>query len=84
VEDGLSAQRLLATQYRAQNAALAAARHTLEIANNRYQAGLITYLEVATAQSFALSTERTVVQLDGQQFLAEVALIKALGGGWQP
>jgi len=84
VEDELSAQRLLAAQIHAQNAALAAARHTLEIANNRYRAGLVTYLEVATAQSFALSTERTVVQLAGQRLVAEVALIKALGGGWQP
>ena len=84
VEDGLSAQCLLAAQYSARNAALAAARHTLEIANNRYQAGLITYLEVATAQSFALSTERTVVQLTGQRLVAQVTLIKALGGGWQP
>ena len=83
VEDELSAQRLLDAQYRARTAALAAARHTLEIANNRYQAGLITYLEVVTAQSFALSTERTVVQLAGQRLVAEVALIKALGGGWQ-
>jgi multidrug efflux system outer membrane protein len=84
VEDQLSAQRLLAAQFDAQSAAVAAAQHTLDISNNRYQAGLDTYLDVATAQSVTLSNERTVVQLAGQRLVAEVALIKALGGGWQP
>ena len=32
----------------AEKAVLESARHTLDIANNRYQAGLVTYLEVAT------------------------------------
>jgi multidrug efflux system outer membrane protein len=84
VEDELSAQRLLAAQFSAQNAAVVAAQHTLDISNNRYRAGLDTYLDVATAQSTALANERTVVQLAGQRLVAEVALIKALGGGWQP
>lgn len=83
VEDQLAAQHLLATQLTAQNAALAAARHTLEIANNRYKAGVVTYLEVATAQSAELQNERSFVQLEGQQLTAQVGLIKALGGGWE-
>ena len=83
VEDQLAAQHLLATQLAAQDAALAAARHTLEIANNRYKAGVVTYLEVATAQSAELQNERSFVQLEGQQLTAQVGLIKALGGGWE-
>jgi len=83
VEDQLAAQHLLATQLEAQSAALAAARHTLEIADNRYKAGVVTYLEVATAQSAELQNERSFVQLEGQQLTAEVGLIKALGGGWE-
>jgi multidrug efflux system outer membrane protein len=83
VEDQLAAQQLLATQLDAQSAALTAARHTLEIANNRYRAGVVTYLEVATAQSAALENERLFVQLEGQRLNAEVGLIKAVGGGWQ-
>ena len=83
VEDQLAAQKLLATQLNAQSAALTAARHTLEIANNRYKAGVVTYLEVATAQSVELTNERTVIQLEGQRLNAEVGLIKALGGDWQ-
>jgi outer membrane protein, multidrug efflux system len=83
VEDQLAAQRLLTSQLDSETAALAAARHTLEIANNRYRAGLVTYLEVATAQSAALARERAVAQLQGEKQVAAVSLIKALGGGWQ-
>jgi multidrug efflux system outer membrane protein len=82
VEDQLAAQRLLTTQLEAEAAAMDAAQRTLEIANNRYKAGLVTYLEVATAQSAALNLERTVVQLRGEKQVVAVGLIKALGGGW--
>lgn len=83
VEDQLAAQRELSNQLTAETAALEAARRTLEIANNRYKAGLVTYLEVATAQSAALALERTITQLEGQRLVASVGLIKAIGGGWQ-
>lgn len=83
VEDQLAAQEWLEAELQANTAALKAAQHTLEIANNRYKAGLVTYLEVATAQSAALTTERTVVQLQGQKEVAVVGLIRALGGGWE-
>lgn len=83
VEDQLAAQRLLATQLEAQSAALNAARRTLAIANNRYKAGVVTYLEVATAQSTELQNERLFVQLEGQRLNAQVSLIKSVGGGWE-
>jgi multidrug efflux system outer membrane protein len=83
VEDQLAAQQLLQSQLEAEEAALAAARRTLETANNRYKAGLVTYLEVATAQRSALTLERTVVQLRGDKLVAAVGLIRALGGGWE-
>ncbi len=84
VEDQLTAQQLLTTQLEAEGAARDAARKTEEIANHRYEAGLVTYLEVATAQSVALGHERSVVQLEGERAAALVALVKALGGGWVP
>jgi outer membrane protein TolC len=30
-----------------------------------------------------LQNERSFVQLEGQQLIAQVGLIKALGGGWE-
>jgi multidrug efflux system outer membrane protein len=83
VEDNLAAQQLLVSEYDAQTAALKSAQKTLEIANNRYRAGLVTYLEVATAQNSALDLERATVRLRGNQLITTVALIKSLGGGWQ-
>jgi NodT family efflux transporter outer membrane factor (OMF) lipoprotein len=82
VEDQLSAGRYLSAQITGEVAALAASRRTLEIANNRYRAGLVTYLEVAIAQGDALNRERTVVQLQAQRLAASAGLIRALGGGW--
>ncbi len=83
VEDNLAAQTLLANQYAAENDALVAARKQLEIVNNQYRDGLITYLEVATAESTVLNVEFSTTQLRGQQLVAAVTLVKALGGGWQ-
>lgn len=83
VEDQLAAQRLLATQYDAENAALKSAKRTLEISMNRYKGGVITYLEVSTAQNAALSHEQNVVQLKASQLKASVSLVKALGAGWK-
>ncbi len=82
VEDQLAAQRLLAEEFDAENAALKSARRTLEISNSRYKGGVITYLEVAIAQSSALTHEETVVQLGARRLAATVSLIKALGAGW--
>jgi outer membrane protein TolC len=83
VEDSLAAQTLLANQYAAESEALVAARKQLEIVNNQYRDGLITYLEVATAESTTLNVEFTTTALRGQQLVAAVTLVKSLGGGWQ-
>jgi multidrug efflux system outer membrane protein len=82
VEDQLAAQRLLAQQHKAESAALKSAKRTLEISMNRYKGGVITYLEVATAQNAALAHEQNVVQLKASQLRASVGLVKAMGAGW--
>jgi outer membrane protein TolC len=84
VEDTLAAQLLLAREWNAENEAVTAVRRALEIANNRYKAGLVTYLDVATAQTADLNQERNAVQLQGARLVTSVNLIKALGCGWQP
>jgi NodT family efflux transporter outer membrane factor (OMF) lipoprotein len=82
VEDQLAAQHLLALQYDSENAALLAARRTLEISNTRYKGGVITYLDVAIAQSAALGHEQTVIALRASRLSAAVSLIKSIGAGW--
>jgi NodT family efflux transporter outer membrane factor (OMF) lipoprotein len=82
VEDNLSALRILDNESKTQQDAVAAAEHSLQLSNNRYKGGVVTYLEVITAQSTALSNERLSVNLLRERMVASVQLIRALGGGW--
>jgi len=82
VEDNLSTLRVLAQETDVQHVAVQAAQRSLELSMNRYRGGLVTYLEVVTAQSTALTNERTEVDLLRRRMDASVLLIKALGGGW--
>jgi outer membrane protein, multidrug efflux system len=82
VEDSLAAQSLLADQYLAESDALVAARKQLDVSNTQFRDGLITYLDVATAESTELTVEFSTVQIRGQQLVAAVTLVKSLGGGW--
>jgi NodT family efflux transporter outer membrane factor (OMF) lipoprotein len=82
VEDNLAALRYLEQESREQAAAVTYAERSLQLAQNRYQGGITTYLEVITAQAVALTNERTAVSLQTRRMQASVALIQALGGGW--
>ncbi len=82
VEDNLATLRILNDEAKAQEAAVAAAEHSLELSTNRYKGGVVSYLEVTTAQSTALADERAAVDILRRRMTASVSLIKALGGGW--
>ena len=82
VEDGISNLSTLAEALATQAAAVDDARRALEIANNRYVGGVTTYLDVITAQTTLLTSQRLQTQLLGQQMVSSVFLVKALGGGW--
>ncbi len=82
VEDNLAALRILEQEADRQNAAVTAAEKSLSLSLDRYKGGIATYLEVITAQALALSNERTAVSLLGRRMVADVQLVKALGGGW--
>ncbi|MGC2184141.1 MAG: efflux transporter outer membrane subunit [Terriglobales bacterium] len=82
VEDSLAVLRILNDEAQAQQAAVAAAEHSLELSTNRYKGGVVSYLEVTTAQSTALADQRVAVDILRRRMTASVSLIKALGGGW--
>src|SRR5579864_144535 len=84
VEDGISKLSTLSQALSTQTAAVDDARRALDIANNRYIGGVTSYLDVITAQTTLLSSERLETQLLGQQMVSSVYLVKALGGGWDP
>jgi outer membrane protein, multidrug efflux system len=83
VEDGISNLSTLSQALSTQGAAVEDARRALEIANNRYVGGVTNYLDVITAQTTLLSSQRLETQLRGQQMVSSVYLVKALGGGWE-
>jgi NodT family efflux transporter outer membrane factor (OMF) lipoprotein len=83
VEDALATLRFLAAEADQQARAVAAAERALELAQNRYQGGITTYLEVVTAQATALANERAAVDLLTRRMTASVGLVKAVGGGWR-
>lgn len=82
VEDQLAAVDLLEQESVVQQEALAASREAERLFLSQYSAGTVTYLSVVSAQTTALNNARTAVSIKGRRFLAAVALIRALGGGW--
>lgn len=83
VEDGISGMAALERAHTQAGVAIASAQRVLDLANNRYEGGVATYLEVISAQQGLLAGERLSAQLLGQRLLAAVFLVKALGGDWQ-
>ena len=82
VEDALAGLNALSSAYESQQRAVADAERSLNLANARYTGGLVTYLDVITAQEQALTNERLAAQILGQRLVTSVYLVKALGGGW--
>ncbi|VTU23926.1 Outer membrane protein OprM precursor [Variovorax sp. SRS16] len=83
VEDQLTAGSRLAQQDGLRREASEAADRTEQQLLNRYRQGQVSYTDVVTAQASALSARRTLIQLQVSRQNAAVALIQALGGGWQ-
>jgi NodT family efflux transporter outer membrane factor (OMF) lipoprotein len=82
VEDELVALRVLEKQAVKQDEAVESARKAVEIALNEYRAGTVAYTTVITEQQMALSDEQTALTIRQSRLVASVALIQALGGGW--
>ena len=83
VENQLTATRVLATQQDLRQQASLAANQVEQQVLNRYRAGQVSFTEVITAQTTALSARRTLVQAVAERQTTAVALIQSLGGGWQ-
>jgi multidrug efflux system outer membrane protein len=82
VESGLSGLIRLQEAKESQARSVAAARRALDLANDRYVGGLVSYLDVVTAQQILLGAERQAAQIQGERLVTSVQLVKALGGGW--
>lgn len=84
VADQLASAQAIGRQQAEQTAAQQAAEGAYEIALQRYQAGLGNYLHVLTAETSVLAQRRLAVDLAGRALETQVAMIRALGGGYTP
>ena len=82
VEDNLAAVRIYSQQIDRQQAAVKHAEEFLNLEIGRYETGIDPYVDVVTAQTTLLSDRQTLATIQVQQMTSSVALIEALGGGW--
>jgi NodT family efflux transporter outer membrane factor (OMF) lipoprotein len=83
-EDNLVSLRVLADEVTVQDEATKAADESQAIALNQYKSGVVSYLNVIVAETAALTNERASLTVRGRQLASSVALIKSLGGSWNP
>jgi len=82
VEDYLVELHTLESEVSIQQRAVSAAQDAQRQYRNQYQAGMINYLDVASAQATALTAQQSLLTLIKEQLVSSVQLIAALGGGW--
>ena len=82
VEDDVVGLSILMQAQQSQQQAVEAAHRALDISTSRYAGGLVSYLDVVTAQQNLLNDEQQLAAIQGQRLVTTVLLVKALGGGW--
>jgi NodT family efflux transporter outer membrane factor (OMF) lipoprotein len=83
VADAATSVRALDPQRARAAEAVGAAREAWRIQVERYRGGLSTYLEVLTSEDTLLADLRVQTDLDARAWTLDVALVRALGGGWR-
>jgi NodT family efflux transporter outer membrane factor (OMF) lipoprotein len=82
VEDGLAEVRILSKEIQQEQQAVESAQTALKLEQARYDTGVDPYLDVLLAQTTVLADQQTLNGLQVQRMIFAVALVEALGGGW--
>jgi NodT family efflux transporter outer membrane factor (OMF) lipoprotein len=82
--DQIASVQSIARQQQQQAEATLAAERAYDLAVQRYRAGLGTYLVVLNVETNVLTQRRAAVDLKARALDAQVALARALGGGYVP
>jgi NodT family efflux transporter outer membrane factor (OMF) lipoprotein len=80
--DAVTAQQAIARRLADARAALASSNEAYTIARRRYEGGLSNYLDVLTVEDRLIQARTTVAELEAAARNADVALVRALGGGF--
>jgi NodT family efflux transporter outer membrane factor (OMF) lipoprotein len=83
VADSVVSAQALDKRLASSREALTAADDAYDLTRQRYARGLGTYLDVLTAEDALISQKRAVAGLETRAFVLDVALIRALGGGYR-
>jgi NodT family efflux transporter outer membrane factor (OMF) lipoprotein len=83
VADSAVSARALQTRVAKSREALTASQTAYALARQRYARGLGTYLDVLTAEDALIANRRAVADLESRAFTLDVALVRALGGGFR-
>ncbi len=82
VADAVTSRKALDGELAASRSAVDAARESHGIVSSRYQGGLATYLDVLIAEDARISAERFLADIETRALVLDVALVRALGGGF--
>jgi NodT family efflux transporter outer membrane factor (OMF) lipoprotein len=82
VEDALAEVRILSKQIQQEQQSVNSAQTFLQLEQGRYETGIDPYVDVLIAQTTVLADQQTLNGLQIQQMTSAVALVEALGGGW--
>ena len=82
VADAYANRRGLANELGHARGSLAEGENAYRIVKLRYDAGLSRYIDVLTAENVLIMQRRAVADLEAQSFAYDIALVRALGGGY--
>jgi NodT family efflux transporter outer membrane factor (OMF) lipoprotein len=82
VEDGLAEVRILSKEIQQEQQAVNSAQTNLKLEEGRYETGIDPYVDVLIAQTTLLADLQTLNTLQVEEMTDAVALVQALGGGW--
>lgn len=83
VADGLASRETYREQVVSQGNFVEANQVYYDLADQRYQAGIDSYMTLLDAQRQLFSSQQSLISVRLAQLTSEVNLYKALGGGWQ-
>lgn len=83
VADAVTSQRSVTDRLNQSRQSLADSEEAYSIARKRFEGGLSTYLNVLSAEEKLLQARRSVADLDARRFAVDIALVRALGGGFE-
>jgi outer membrane protein TolC len=83
VADAVTSRKALDGELAAARAAVEAAAESHRIVSSRYRGELATYLDVLMAEDARIGAERALADIETRALALDVALVRALGGGFQ-